>query len=1179
MKTYCSILSLAVCFVGLAVTFIPKAGAKHQSDGKIGPSFTGPQQLGNGRTPEPKGLGSDTRRSAFSPQSSPNNTSSPVPRDRIEDAVFEPAIQAAALPPDTPLDVLVLEVISPGLLYCGSVESSLNSAKLTQDMNEHYNAVSYPPFVARENDLCAALFTKSGDWCRAFIKGTSPDGTVYVHYVDYGNTEFVPQDRLRPLLEQFNFSALPFCALRCSLANVLPVDSSGWSDKSMGFVKTLLPEFSRCNARLVGRGKGKFFLDITANETGESVSQSLVDQGMARAMAKAMNDRSQTGNLARVSRNDTYHSASPQRERPDFSRLESLVYQPAIQSATLPQDKSSFGVMLTAMTKSGLFFIQVADLGTAQNLKKLLDNMNAYYSSSEPTSFRPQPNQLCAALFAETGDWCRALIKEVTPDGLVDVHYVDFGNTEKLPVSSIKPLEDKFANVPFFALPCSLANIAPPEPPGWSDQAMALIRENVPLNQPVSARVMGKRRGMLFIDFVIPKDPPQSLSQLMLDEGLAQRSLRRPRAQEPLNTPSQQSASSTSSSRQAGDLESCVFAPAIQSVVDLESFDAMLTAVSSPSSFFIQVLRRDQVEILQQLSADLNHYYSTVNYPSFQAQTNQMCAGLFSGSGDWCRSFIDRVNPDGSVHVHYVDYGNSEVLPTSKVRPLDERFQHLAPMALKCSLSGVLPAHSNGWSDNAKEAMLSQAPLESRLHVSVTRRESSLLFIDAVSPGSPSQESLNQFLIKQGLATANPPGDQPVQSASSAPASDSRVYASAVPLVDVPQGTTCRVLVSEVQRPDKIFFQVLNNENVNGLLTLSDTLNTHCSTTDSSPYRPVLGELCCAKFSEDQCWYRAVVVQEITESQMMVAFVDYGNQAEVAVNSIRRITSSFTRLPFQARECFLAGMQPVSGSSWSNDAVKFLKERLTPQKPEPFFAKFDSTEKGDGCFGVQLFEVDPSGEPGNSVSQDMIQRGLARSQSDDGCTALQMIVPVVDQFDVVVTLVVHPGEIWAQALDAEAHNSLDLLMKDINQYCVQAAVPTSPPQPGQECCAQFSQDGLWYRARVLECLPSDQVAVQYVDFGNSECLTPSKLRSMKDEFFKLPSQALKLSLANIRPAHQVWSQEAVEWLEVIINRQLKATVVHRLSEHLVVLLEDWNVPNGPVNISEELISRGHAVKS
>ena len=90
--------------------------------------------------------------------------------------------------------------------------------------------------------------------------------------------------------------------------------------------------------------------------------------------------------------------------------------------------------------------------------------------------------------------------------------------------------------------------------------------------------------------------------------------------------------------------------------------------------------------------------------------------------------------------------------------------------------------------------------------------------------------------------------------------------------------------------------------------------------------------------------------------------------------------------------------------------MKFLREHVTPQRPEPFFAKFDGTEKDDGCFGVQLFEIDSYGQPGNSVSQDMIQRDFARSQSDNGCTTIQIIVPVVDQFEVVVTLVVHPGD-------------------------------------------------------------------------------------------------------------------------------------------------------------------------
>lgn len=875
-------------------------------------------------------------------------------------------------------------------------------------------------------------------------------------------------------------------------------------------------------------------------------------------------------------------------EKRGLSLLESSVFRPAIQKATLPQDTSFFNALLTEVAKEGLFFIQVADHETAQRLKTLSEDMNAHYNSAKSSFFHPQPNQLCAALFAETEDWCRAFIKDVTPDGSVDVHYVDFGNTETLPVSSVQSLLERFTNVPFFALPCSLAQISQPDPPGWSDQTMAFISEQLPLFSCTNVRLVEKGCDVLHIDFVLSKDPPQSLSHLLLKEGLALRSLIREtglaqqdghlQGQGPLRPLSQQSARSTASSGKAADIVSCVFEPALKALEGRDVFDAMLTHVSSPSSFFIQVLQRDNVESLERLSADLNAHYNSVRYPPFQAQTNKMCVGLFSESDDWCRGFIDCVNLDGTGHVHYLDYGNSEVLPFSKMRPLEARFQQLSPMALKSSLNGVFPTQSNGWSDNARESFLSVAPLNSLLKVRVIGSESGLLLVDAISPNSSSQVSLSQFLVSQGLASANPPLDQLMTPCPQVPSSDGRVNASEVPLVNVPQGIASRVLVSEVQRPDKLFLQVLLKENVQDLLAMSETLNMHCSTVDNVPYNPELGELCCAKFNDDQTWYRAVVKEKITESDMTVMFVDYGNRDVVSMNSIRRITNSFAQLPIQAVECFLIDIEPVSGSSWSNDAVTFLKERLTPQVTEPFFAEFGTFRSGQSV-GVKLLEVGPDGQPGKSVAEDMIQRGLARGQDDAGISVLPMIVPNLDQFDVVITEVVHPGEIWGQVLDPEANNALDRLMKDINKYCLQAAMPVSTLLPGQECCAQFSQDSLWYRARVLECPSSERIEVQFVDFGNSELSTPDKIRVMRDEFFKLPAQALKLSLANILPTNNAWSQEAVHWLKVIVNRQLKATVIKRLPEHLVVSLSDWNVPNGPINISQELINTGYAVNS
>ena len=1111
---------LTIFLSGLADVFISKDGNKHQSDVRKGPQFVAQRQR-DAATVEAKSPLDDHTRSPCNPQlpgflrpgarrvSARDDFSSSFKGDRVESTVFEQAIQAA-LPQDLRFDVLVTEVLSPGLFYCqlGTVQSLQNVAKLTQDMNSHYNAVSYPPFVPHENNLCAAHFAESGDWCRAFITEVSVDGSVHVHYLDYGNTEMVPPVRVRPLLQQFSFEALPFSALRCSLANIASPDALGWSDEAVAFVKARLPLFSLCGVRLVGKQRGKLFLDVIARETGGSVSKTMVNQGLAISMVNVSDKRC------------------------NVSPLESLVYQPAVQSVTLPQDRSLFDVMVTEVTKSGVFFIQVADHDTAQNLKKLSEDMNTFYHSSKPTSYEPRPNQFCAAHFTKTGDWCRALVREISSDGLVQVHYVDYGNTEKLPISSIQPLMDNFTTSPFFALPCSLANIVQPESPGWADEAMKVIKKNVPVFHRLSAKVVGKSRGMLFVDFLISKDHPRYLSQLLLHEGLAERFTRvhreggetRREIQRDLSRPQEEplSANSAASSR----VEADVFDPAYQSIQVLDSFDAMLTNVVSPDLLFIQVLRHEKVESSKQLSE------GSTNPPS----------------------------------------------------PMED---------LKCSLSGIRPACSSGWSDTARELLLSQVPLLSVVNVKVIRKENGSLVIEATSPNSSKQETLSHFLVSQDIARwedlPSPPkkhmqllgergysgqhAELSRQSPSGAVGSSSnRVYASAIPLVDVSQNVSYEVIISEVQQPNRIFFQVTSRENEEGLAALSAMLNTHCTTADHTPYKPEIGELCCAQFTDDGMWYRAVVEQILSESKMLVMFVDYGNQDSVAVDSIRQITTAFTRFPLQARQCFLTGIQPRS--FWSQDAVNFLKGCLTGRH---FIAEIESVTGKE--LGLKLFEASPGREPhGISINQDLIQRNFAGSHEVCFHQRLEMNDPKEDQFDVIITEVIHPGEIWAQVVYADSHHLLDLLMKQINQHCLSTTVPNIMPNPGQECCALFTLDNTWYRARVLECPKPGEIVVQYVDFGNSELVTPDKIRSTKEEFFGLPAQALKLSLANVRPVCHVWNQEAVEWLKHIVNKKLKTKIVHRLPQHLVVLLEDWSVPDGPCNINEELVRMKFAVK-
>jgi len=68
--------------------------------------------------------------------------------------------------------------------------------------------------------------------------------------------------------------------------------------------------------------------------------------------------------------------------------------------------------------------------------------------------------------------------------------------------------------------------------------------------------------------------------------------------------------------------------------------------------------------------------------------------------------------------------------------------------------------------------------------------------------------------------------------------------------------------------------------------------------------------LCVVKFSEDQLWYRAEVVDVVGPGLVHVRYVDYGNSETVSVWQLRKLIDSFLVLPVQVepqclRNCLL----------------------------------------------------------------------------------------------------------------------------------------------------------------------------------------------------------------------------------------------------------------------------------
>lgn len=58
-------------------------------------------------------------------------------------------------------------------------------------------------------------------------------------------------------------------------------------------------------------------------------------------------------------------------------------------------------------------------------------------------------------------------------------------------------------------------------------------------------------------------------------------------------------------------------------------------------------------------------------------------------------------------------------------------------------------------------------------------------------------------------------------------------------------------------------------------------------------------------------------------------------------------------------------------------------------------------------------------------------------------------------------------------------------------------------------CVLLPGDGHWYRALVKEILPSGNVKVHFVDYGNVEEVTTEQLQAISPQFLLLPFQGMQ----------------------------------------------------------------------
>uniref|UniRef100_A0A8D0CN87 Tudor domain containing 1 n=1 Tax=Sander lucioperca TaxID=283035 RepID=A0A8D0CN87_SANLU len=623
----------------------------------------------------------------------------------------------------------------------------------------------------------------------------------------------------------------------------------------------------------------------------------------------------------------------------------------------------------------------------------------------------------------------------------------------------------------------------------------------------------------------------------------------------------------------------------ITKIIKGTDIQASVVEFYSPGRFFLVAQSPELLEALQYISTELQKTNSCPSMRTYVPHVGEVCAVQFSCDLNWYRGLVQTLAADQkTANILYIDFGNEEDVPVDRIKPLAANIQPFCPCAMECHIAGVVPVTGN-WSGECRisvKQLLAGKIVTVRLVESLENGR-----IHAVDILLSMGKKLSTFLLEHGYAAEETVNETPTQQKINAMVSasldnfrrlsdgkDDNTWAQPPEPLTLAVGDSFSVVVTHLQSPNEIIVQKVENAGVIQELQLK--LREHCCQAPAPHnFRPAPSTVCCAQFSEDKQWYRAKILAYSSEERVCVGYLDFGNSEEVDLGYLQPISTSLLALPMQAMACGLAGVQPV-GESWSEDCLLALQRRVSNR-----ILRLEIQGAHEGKALVAM--IDEASDPQANVAELLISAGFAApapppvptssdQQADETATvpaephvpapACEPLVWSCSELPcdgqtvaLLASVLENPQEFYCRINNPTDHQRLIELGAELKQHCAAEASPFVP-KVGEPCCDYLcsSCDKEWYRAMVNEL--SEDVSVNFVDYGYSMKVEKDHIRSITPRLLNLPFQAIRCWLTGVEPLGSEWSSEALLWFQSLVDgKQLSARVLCATEQGYGVELE------------------------
>ncbi|KFV74713.1 Tudor domain-containing protein 1, partial [Dryobates pubescens] len=824
------------------------------------------------------------------------------------------------------------------------------------------------------------------------------------------------------------------------------------------------------------------------------------------------------------------------------------------------------------------FYVQMSSLEALDQMTKLALKLRGYYRNAViQEHYNAVKGEVCVVRWSLDQSWRRALIKDVDiVQKKAQVFYIDYGNKENIPLSWIKALyKDAALLFPPCVIKCSFANYDPKE----YNEAITNFSSHLK-GKYCSVTVVDILQEEMMLSFAVDVVFPDLVLfhclVVLFVVGCFQ------------CTASENCSKGSKEKIPEGKecLDCAISEAECISVHVGDIFSGMVSCIQSPENFFCQ--QTQSARQLAELQRSLNqHCEKLPSSTTFCPAAGTVCCAQFTVDNVWYRAAVIAYVSEDTVTALYIDYGNSEVLPLSRLRPMIPSLMALPAQAISCTLAGIKPP-SEGWTTNAVSWM-NQLVKNKVFAIKVVGKDDSRSVVELIDASAISAIDISSFLSEEGCAAEKSRMAVPaIGMADVKPANDKR-NKRMYDWIKLSLKQTVDVIVCTVYNPGEFYCHISNNDELLALNALNKSLSEYCQKTPPNVCKPENGEPCCAFYSADGNWYRALVQNTASQGNVQVQFVDYGNSEQVPLDKIRQISPSFLTLPFQGIKCWLSGIKPSNGK-WIPEATARFHTCTSGIKLQATVNSFSRHGAG-----VELID-NSTGHP-KVINEILTSEKLAVKETLKGknklpkkpfdkkvlhcllCFLLEtslghwkLIELVIDEtLPVRVTEVVGPDLFYAVPVQSKVEEELHEQLTQLEDYCKSCRSQSFRPKLGEACCAKFSGNGRWYRALVLN-VSQFLVKVLYVDHGSTATLPFSKVLPITDSYLKLPFQTITCSLAGIEKAD--WSPSLLDKLkEMLLNKCVKITMKGTNGNANLVTVEK-HCENGILDVADKLVMEG-----